>query len=62
MKYDGALRALWCAAKASGGTLRIGPDILKDYPGDKQARVTIYKDFQFGDLIVVAHEDDKKCR
>jgi uncharacterized membrane protein len=50
------LRVLWAAAKAAGGTLRIGQSILEDYPGDKLAWVTIAADQTFGDLVIIAHE------
>ncbi len=51
------LRGLWLAAKAAGGTLRIGPSLCEDYPGDKHVWVTTRKDQQFGDLIISAHSD-----
>jgi hypothetical protein len=46
-------RALWCAATAAGGTLRIGPSVVKDYPAD--GWVSITRDKTFGDLVVSAH-------
>ncbi len=58
MKYNGGLRALWCAAKSAGGVLRIGPSVVEDYPGDKNIRVTIDRDKNFGDLIVTAHQQE----
>ena len=49
------LRAVWLAAMAAGGTLRIGPSLLQDYPGAKRVFVTTRIDNTFGDLIISAH-------
>jgi hypothetical protein len=46
------MRALWCAATAAGGTLRIGGSVLRDYPHG--ATVTIHQDPTFGDLVISA--------
>lgn len=48
------MRCLWLAAKAAGGMLRIGSSIAQDYPGDREAFVTISIDPTFGDLVISA--------
>lgn len=58
MKIDDALRALWCATMAHGGTLHIGPSVVEDYPGDENVWLTFRKDKTFGDLVVTAHQKD----
>jgi hypothetical protein len=48
------LRALWIAAHANGGTLRIGPSAAQEYPGDDRAEVLTHTDPQFGDFVIQA--------
>jgi hypothetical protein len=56
---DEMLRALWCAAKAAGGTLVLGgPSIWREVL-PKGASVTIIRDRDFGDLKVIVHDPTK---
>ena len=49
--------ALWCVAKAAGGTLRIGPSVAAE-----DGWVTISRDPIFGDLVVSAHAaESEQC-
>jgi hypothetical protein len=59
---DQMLRALWLAAMAAGGTLRIGPSLVADFPGTEHVWINITTDKQFGDLIISAHRGDNASR
>jgi hypothetical protein len=54
------LRALWIAAHANGGTLRIGPSAAQEYPGDDVAEVWTHTDRGFGDFVIEARRISKR--
>lgn len=60
MDKNELLRALWLAVKANGGTLRVGPSTLQNYPGNKAAIIRIRTDDNFGELIITADIDPTK--
>lgn len=55
MEKRDLLRALWLAAEANGGTLRIGPSTIQKYPGDKLAVITTRMDQNFGEMVISAN-------
>lgn len=50
-------KALWCAAKAAGGTLRIGGSVVREYKARSSPRLTIVYDEHFNEMVISAYED-----